>query len=79
MKIMVVGSAYVWLLASAWLAELGNNVLCLNVDSRKINILQQGVVPIYEHVLEKLINNVAAGRLRFTTGIIKALHTDWCR
>ena len=48
MKITVIGSGYVGLVSGACLAELGNEVLCLDVDAHKINILQQGGVPIYE-------------------------------
>ncbi len=70
MKITVIGSGYVGLVSGACLAELGNDVLCLDVDERKISLLQQGGVPIYEPGLEALIkSNVAAGRLRFTTDI----------
>ena len=70
MKITVIGSGYVGLVSGACLAELGNDVLCLDVDARKIAILQDGGVPIYEPGLEAIIkSNVAAGRLRFTTDI----------
>ncbi|MFA6901903.1 MAG: UDP-glucose/GDP-mannose dehydrogenase family protein [Gallionellaceae bacterium] len=74
MKITVIGSGYVGLVSGACLAELGNNVLCLDVDPHKIHMLQQGGVPIYEPGLEALIkNNVAAGRLRFTTDIAESV------
>jgi UDPglucose 6-dehydrogenase len=70
MKITVIGSGYVGLVSGACLAELGNDVLCLDVDARKIAVLQSGGVPIYEPGLDALIhNNVAAGRLRFTTDV----------
>ena len=70
MKITVIGSGYVGLVSGACLAELGNDVLCLDVDPRKIALLQQGGVPIYEPGLEELIkSNVASGRLRFTTDV----------
>jgi len=70
MKITVIGSGYVGLVSGACLAELGNDVICLDVDPRKIAILQQGGVPIYEPGLEEVIkSNVAAGRLRFTTDV----------
>ncbi len=74
MKITVIGSGYVGLVSGACLAELGNEVLCLDVDAHKISILQQGGVPIYEPGLEELIkNNVAAGRLRFTTDVAESV------
>jgi len=70
MKITVIGSGYVGLVSGACLAELGNDVVCLDVDPRKIDILNNGGVPIYEPGLEEIIkSNVSAGRLRFTTDI----------
>ncbi len=70
MKITVIGSGYVGLVSGACLADLGNNVVCLDVDPKKIAVLQQGGVPIYEPGLDEVIRrNVAAGRLRFTTDI----------
>lgn len=70
MKITVIGSGYVGLVSGACLADLGNNVLCLDVDPRKIAVLQQGGVPIYEPGLDVVIQrNMAAGRLRFTTDV----------
>ena len=70
MKITVIGSGYVGLVSGACLAELGNDVVCLDVDPHKIDILNNGNVPIYEPGLEEIIkSNVAAGRLRFTTDI----------
>ncbi|MDE2119048.1 MAG: UDP-glucose/GDP-mannose dehydrogenase family protein, partial [Betaproteobacteria bacterium] len=74
MKITVIGSGYVGLVSGACLAELGNNVICLDVDPRKIDILNNGGVPIYEPGLESVIKeNVAAGRLRFTTDIAESV------
>ncbi|MEO7622595.1 MAG: nucleotide sugar dehydrogenase, partial [Gallionella sp.] len=74
MKITVIGSGYVGLVSGACLAELGNDVLCLDVDPRKIALLQQGGVPIYEPGLEDMIkSNVAAGRLRFTTDVAESV------
>ncbi len=70
MKITVIGSGYVGLVSGACLADLGNNVLCLDVDPRKIAVLQQGGVPIYEPGLDVVIQrNMAEGRLRFTTDV----------
>ena len=74
MKITVIGSGYVGLVSGACLAELGNNVVCVDVDARKIDILNNGGVPIYEPGLEATIqSNVAADRLRFTTDIAKSV------
>ena len=74
MKITVIGSGYVGLVSGACLAELGNNVLCLDVDPKKIEILNNGGVPIYEPGLKELIAaNVAAGRLRFTTDVAESV------
>jgi UDPglucose 6-dehydrogenase len=74
MKITVIGSGYVGLVSGACLAELGNDVVCLDVDPRKIAILQQGGVPIYEPGLEDVIkDNVASGRLRFTTNVAESV------
>jgi len=68
MKITMIGTGYVGLVTGTCLAEVGNDVLCLDVDARKIEILHKGGVPIHEPGLEAMIaRNVAAGRLRFTT------------
>ncbi len=73
MKVTVVGSGYVGLVSGACLAEVGNNVLCLDVDAAKIAILNQGGIPIYEPGLEDMVKrNVAAGRLHFTTDVREA-------
>jgi UDPglucose 6-dehydrogenase len=74
MKITVIGSGYVGLVSGACLAELGNDVMCLDVDPRKIAILKEGGVPIYEPGLEDIIkSNVAAGRLSFTTDVAESV------
>ena len=70
MKITVIGTGYVGLVSGTCLAEVGNQVLCLDVDPRKIAILQGGGIPIFEPGLEDMVKrNVAAGRLRFTTDV----------
>jgi UDPglucose 6-dehydrogenase len=70
MNITVIGSGYVGLVSGACLADLGNNVICLDVDPKKIEMLQSGQVPIYEPGLDEVIaRNVAAGRLKFTTDV----------
>jgi UDPglucose 6-dehydrogenase len=70
MKITIVGTGYVGLVTGTCLAEVGNEVLCLDVDARKIDMLKQGGIPIYEPGLEDMVKrNVAAGRLHFTTNV----------
>src|SRR3954471_4427181 len=74
MKITVIGTGYVGLVSGACLSDIGNDVLCLDVDADKIRTLQSGGIPIYEPGLEGLVkHNVAAGRLRFTTDVEKAV------
>lgn len=74
MKITVVGTGYVGLVSGTCLAEVGNDVLCLDVDPEKIRILEEGGIPIYEPGLQEMVRrNVAAGRLHFTTDIEKAV------
>jgi len=75
MKITVIGTGYVGLVSGACLAEVGNDVLCLDVDPAKIAILEAGGIPIYEPGLQEMMRrNVAAGRLHFTTDVEKAAH-----
>ena len=74
MKITVVGTGYVGLVSGACLAEVGNDVLCLDLDAAKIKILEDGDIPIHEPgLLEMVRRNVAAGRLKFTTNIEQAV------
>ena len=70
MKVSVIGTGYVGLVTGTCLAEMGNHVLCLDVDERKIKMLMDGDVPIYEPGLDALVkSNMAAGRLQFTTDV----------
>ena len=70
MKITIIGSGYVGLVSGACFADLGNDVVCLDVDEKKIAQLRGGGIPIYEPGLQSLVShNVAAGRLRFTTDV----------
>ncbi|MBT5381183.1 MAG: UDP-glucose/GDP-mannose dehydrogenase family protein [Opitutae bacterium] len=70
MKISVIGTGYVGLVTGTCLSEMGNDVLCLDVDVNKINILKQGDIPIYEPGLEEMVRrNVATGKLSFTTDV----------
>ncbi|NMG33119.1 nucleotide sugar dehydrogenase [Azoarcus sp. TTM-91] len=74
MKITVVGTGYVGLVSGACLADVGNDVLCLDVDAAKIRVLEEGGIPIHEPgLLEIVRRNVAAGRLSFTTDIQRAV------
>ena len=74
MKICVIGTGYVGLVAGAGFADMGNDVTCCDIDGEKIAVLTQGQVPIYEPGLDKLIaHNVQEGRLSFTTDISAAV------
>ena len=74
MKITVVGTGYVGLVTGACLADVGNDVLCLDVDPEKIRILNEGGIPIFEPGLPEMVRrNVAAGRLRFTLDVDQAV------
>jgi UDPglucose 6-dehydrogenase len=74
MKVAVIGSGYVGLVVGACLAESGNDVVCADIDESKVERLNRGEVPIYEPGLEPLIeSNVKAGRLSYTTDVVKAV------
>ncbi|QTR46169.1 UDP-glucose/GDP-mannose dehydrogenase family protein [Thiothrix litoralis] len=67
MKVTIYGSGYVGLVTGACLAQVGNDVLCVDVDERKINMLLNGEIPIHEPGLDKMVQaNITAGRLKFT-------------
>ena len=70
MKITIIGTGYVGLVTGACLAEIGNDVFCLDVDPRKIDILNNGGVPIHEPGLQEIIARTrAAGRITFSTDV----------
>ena len=78
LKVTIIGSGYVGLVTGACLAEQGNNIFCVDVDPKKIEILNSGGVPIYEPGLKEMIErNRAAGRLQFSTDIAASVaHGD---
>ncbi|OYV02446.1 MAG: UDP-glucose 6-dehydrogenase, partial [Burkholderiales bacterium PBB5] len=74
MKVTTIGTGYVGLVTGACLAEMGNHVVCLDVNAEKIRVLQAGGIPIHEPGLDALVQrNVAAGRLQFTTDMDQAM------
>lgn len=74
MRIAVIGTGYVGLVAGTCFAESGNTVTCVDIDEKKVKRLRDGEVPIYEPGLEELLRrNVADGRLRFTTDYAEAI------
>jgi UDPglucose 6-dehydrogenase len=74
LKITVIGTGYVGLVSGTCLAEVGNDVLCLDLDAEKIRVLNAGGMPIHEPgLLDMVARNRAAGRLRFTTDVAEAM------
>ncbi|HET7706543.1 MAG TPA: UDP-glucose/GDP-mannose dehydrogenase family protein [Thermoanaerobaculia bacterium] len=74
MEIAVIGTGYVGLVTGAGLADFGNDVVCVDIDVKKIEALRNGVIPIYEPGLDTLVSkNVAEKRLRFTTDLPEAI------
>jgi len=74
LKITIVGTGYVGLVTGACFAEVGNEVLCLDLDAAKVRTLEQGGIPIYEPGLPEVVKrNRAAGRLHFTTDVERSV------
>jgi UDPglucose 6-dehydrogenase len=74
MKVTLLGAGYVGLVSGACLAEMGNDVLCLDVDPRKIDMLSAGEIPIWEPGLKDIVRrNVAARRMKFTLDLERAV------
>jgi len=74
LKITVIGTGYVGLVSGTCLAEVGNDVLCLDLDAEKIRTLNSGGLPIHEPgLLDMVSRNRTAGRLRFTTDVAEAV------
>ena len=74
MKLTVIGTGYVGLVAGVCFAEVGNDVTCVDLDQNKINTLKQGDIPIYEPGLREILERVVRmGRLHFTTSTAEAI------
>ena len=74
MNITIIGTGYVGLVTGTCLADMGNNVTCVDIDEKKVQHMQSGKVPIYEPNLEELFHrNISANRLLFTTSLKEAI------
>jgi UDPglucose 6-dehydrogenase len=74
MKVTVFGSGYVGLVTGVCLAEVGNDVVCIDIDQQKIDNLKKGIIPIYEPGLDEMVkDSQQAGRIKFTTDIKEAV------
>lgn len=77
MKLTFLGTGYVGLVSGACMAEIGHDVICADVDAKKIALLKKGGIPIYEIGLEEVVaRNVKEGRLRFTTDLKEAIQAS---
>src|SRR4051794_15943831 len=75
MKVVIFGTGYVGLVTGTCLAEVGHDVICVDIDVAKVDGLNQGIIPIYEPGLAPMVkDNHASGRLNFTTDAVAAVH-----
>ena len=74
MKICVVGSGYVGLVAGACFADVGNTVVCADIDARKIEMLKRNELPIYEPGLDEIVSEARGKNLFFSTEVRQAIH-----
>ena len=73
-KICMIGTGYVGLVTGTCLADFGNSVTCVDLDERKIELLNRGEIPFYEYALKELVErNMKEGRLRFTSDLARAI------
>ena len=77
MKLCIVGTGYVGLVSGVCFAEMGNDVICVDNNEEKVNMLSNNIVPIYEPGLEELAkNNASEGRLKFTSDIKSSIENS---
>jgi UDPglucose 6-dehydrogenase len=75
LNITIIGTGYVGLVTGACFAEVGNNVCCVDIDEKRINMLNHGEIPIYEPGLKEIVErNVSEKRLSFTTNTKKGIY-----
>lgn len=74
MNIAVVGTGYVGLVTGTCFSEMGNHVVCVDIDKEKVEKMRNGVIPIYEPHLDVIFErNIKQGRLKFTTDLAEAI------
>ncbi len=77
MKLAFIGTGYLGLVAAACFAEMGNDVICVDVDEKKVEGLKKGVIPIFEPGLESIVKrNYGGGRMKFTTSLEEAVRSS---